>query len=128
MPRVVGVGGIFFKARDPARLRAWYARYLGFGSGDCGAVAFAWTEAQDERHPGITVWSPFPERTTYFDPSEKPFMINFRVDDLDGLLARLRSAGLDVDDHIERSEHGKFGWVMDPEGNRVELWEPADGL
>lgn len=120
MKRVTGIGGIFFKATDAAALREWYRAHLGIQSEDWGGAIFRWSEG------GTTVWSPFSAETTYFAPSQAPFMINYRVEDLHALLAALRSEGCDVDDKVEESEFGKFGWVMDPEGNRVELWEPPD--
>ncbi|GMV40587.1 MAG: glyoxalase [Myxococcales bacterium] len=118
MKRVTGIGGIFFKATDPAALREWYQVHLGIPLEEWGGAIFRWTEG------GTTVWSPFSAESTYFAPSQAPFMINYRVDDLHALLAVLRSEGCDVDDKVEESEFGKFGWVMDPEGNRIELWEP----
>ena len=120
MARVIGIGGIFFKARDPQALSAWYAQHLGLQVERFGGVKFA----EDSSRPGSTLWSPFKEDTTYFAPSSKPFMVNFRVDDLDALLASLRGAGVQVDTRVDESEYGKFGWIMDPEGNRVELWQP----
>ena len=120
MERVVGVGGIFFKAKDPAKLRAWYRENLGLpGEGD-GETMFA-----TEGDPGpFLIWSPFPTDTKYFEPSKSPFMINFRVKDLRAMLAQLRAAGATVDEKVQEESYGKFGWVMDPEGNRIELWEP----
>jgi predicted enzyme related to lactoylglutathione lyase len=123
MKRVTGIGDIFFKAKDPERLREWYRQHLGIESESWGGYAFRWQD--DPRlDDGTTVWSVFPADTKYFDPSDKPFMINFRVEDLDQLVAQLRAEGVEVDSKAEESEFGKFGWVMDPEGNRVELWEP----
>lgn len=122
MKRVTGIGGVFFKARDAESLRAWYARHLGIEIQEWGGTSFRWA---DDGHPeGATVWSIFPQSTKYLDPSPAPFMINYRVADLDALLALLRSEGCQVDDKVEVSEFGRFGWVMDPEGNRVELWQP----
>jgi len=120
MARVVGVGGIFFKARDPQALSAWYARHLGLNIEEFGGTMFH----DDSAQPGYLVWTPFKDDTKYFEPSSKPFMINFRVDDLDALLAALRGAGVQVDPRVDESEFGRFGWIMDPEGNRVELWQP----
>jgi predicted enzyme related to lactoylglutathione lyase len=122
MARVIGVGGIFFKARDPQTLSAWYARHLGLNVEEFGGAMFH----DDAARPGYLIWTPFKDDTTYFEPSIKPFMINFRVDDLDALLAALRGAGVQVDARVEESEYGRFGWIMDPEGNRVELWQPPD--
>jgi catechol 2,3-dioxygenase-like lactoylglutathione lyase family enzyme len=126
MNRVTGIGGIFFKSRDPATLQAWYQAHLGVPLSADGAVIFRWRDAERDQ-PGATVWSPFKHDTTYFAPSAAPFMINYRVDDLRAVLAALRSEGVTVDDKVEESEYGKFGWVMDPEGNRIELWEPPPG-
>jgi predicted enzyme related to lactoylglutathione lyase len=120
MERVVGVGGIFFKAKDPAKLKAWYREYLGLPTDAHGETTFA---TQGDPGPCL-VWSPFPADTTYFEPSKSAFMINFRVKDLHAMLAQLRAAGAAVDDKVQEASYGKFGWVMDPEGNRIELWEP----
>lgn len=126
MKRVIGLGGAFFKAEDPAALGAWYARHLGLELEENGSVSFPLRGEDDALRRGFVVWAPFASDTRYFEPSVKPFMINFRVHDLDALLAQLREEGVDVDDRTEEYEFGKFGWIMDPEGNRVELWEPAD--
>lgn len=122
MKRVTGIGGIFFKSRDPAALGAWYRRHLGLDFQDWGGVVFEWGGAT-----GQTTWSPFKADTDYFAPSSTPFMVNFRVDDLHALLAALREEGCEVVDEPQESEYGKFGWVMDPDGNKVELWEPPAG-
>jgi len=120
MERVLGIGGIFFKAKDPARLKAWYREHLGLPTGEHGQTLFS-----SEADPGGSlVWEPFAADTTYFEPSQAPFMINFRVKDLRAMLAQLRAAGAAVDEKVQEESYGKFGWVMDPEGNRVELWEP----
>jgi predicted enzyme related to lactoylglutathione lyase len=121
MTRVIGIGGIFIKARDPDALRAWYQKHLGLDVQDWGGTALV-ANAGD-----MTVWSVFPASSTYFDPSRAPFMVNYRVADLAAVLAALRAEGCTVDDKMESSEFGKFGWVMDPEGNRIELWEPPPG-
>ena len=126
MTRVTGIGGIFLKARDPDALLDWYRDRLGLEVQSWGGVAFRWHEPLPEPH-GVTVWSVFPSTSAYFDPSPAPFMVNYRVENLAEVLAALRSEGCTVDDRIEESEYGKFGWVMDPEGNRVELWEPPPG-
>ena len=124
MKRVTGIGGIFFKAQDPEKLKAWYQEHLRLErDSEAGGVAFKWREADQPETIGRTVWSPFPADTKYFAPSQASFMINYRVDDLHALLAQLRSEGCSVDAKVDESEFGKFGWVMDPEGNRVELWE-----
>src|SRR5436853_6855973 len=124
MERVTGIGGIFFKADDPKQLQAWYQDHLGILPDECGSVSFHWREAQDPERTGLTVWSLFPRDTAYFNPSSSPFMINYRVENLDRMLDQLRKAGANVEDRIEEYEYGRFGWVMDPEGNRIELWEP----
>lgn len=125
MPRVTGIGGVFFKAKDPKALKAWYRDRLGIEPDPDGYVSFPWREKEDPERTGYTVWEPFPQDTKYFDPSRAPFMVNYRVDDLAGLLAALRAAGVEVEDRIEELEYGKFAWIADPEGNRLELWEPA---
>jgi len=124
MKRVTGIGGIFIKARDPAALREWYRRHLGIEVEDWGGVVFRWSGPDNPSGTGATVWSIFPESSDYFAPSDARFMVNYRVDDLHAVLAALRSEGCAVDDKVEESEFGRFGWVMDPEGNRVELWQP----
>jgi predicted enzyme related to lactoylglutathione lyase len=124
---VLGIGGIFFKAQDAEKLAAWYREHLGLEVEEYGGVTFREGPNPIETLPArqaYTVWSPFPSDTDYFAPSTKPFMINFRVADLDALLAKLRAEGVTVDERAEKSEFGYFGWAMDPEGNRIELWEP----
>jgi predicted enzyme related to lactoylglutathione lyase len=115
--RVAGIGGVFLRARDPEALRAWYREQLGITIEDWGGFNF---EAQ---HGDVTVWSIFPADTEYW-PREQQVMVNYRVRDLDALLAELRAAGVEVDDKVEDHEYGRFGWAVDPEGNRFELWEP----
>jgi len=125
--RVVGIGGIFFKARDAGTLREWYRRHLGLDIKEWGGVTFRWHTPDVPPPDGATIWSIFAESSTYFAPSAARFMINYRVEDLDAVLAVLRAEGCDVDPKTESSEFGKFGWVMDPEGNRIELWQPPSG-
>lgn len=125
MQRVTGIGGIFFKSADPKRLGAWYREHLGLDVSDWGGVAFQW--GGPDSPPGMTLWSPFAADTAYMAPSTAPFMVNFRVADLEALLAALRAEGCEVLDKREDSEHGKFGWVIDPDGNKIELWEPPPG-
>ncbi|HEX5757101.1 MAG TPA: VOC family protein [Arenimonas sp.] len=127
MQRVTGIGGIFFKARDAEALRAWYRDHLGIGVQDWGGAVFPWVDAQGQPVAGNTVWSIFAADNDYFAPSTAPFMVNFRVADLHALLAALRAEGCNVVDKVEESEFGKFGWVFDPEGNKIELWEPPPG-
>lgn len=121
--RVTGIGGIFFKAKDPKSLARWYRLHLGLAIQDSVAL-FSWRGGRDGKTEGHTVWSIFPADTTYFGEGDAPFMINYRVKDLDGVLAALRAEGVEVPPKIEDSEYGRFAWVTDPEGNRIELWEP----
>jgi len=125
MKRVTGIGGIFFKSADPKALGAWYRDHLGLDVTDWGGVIFPW--GGPDSAPGITLWSPFAQDTDYMAPGTASFMINFRVADLDALLAALRAEGCNVVDKTDSSEQGKFGWVIDPEGNKVELWQPPEG-
>lgn len=127
MKRVTGIGGIFFKSRDPKALGAWYRQHLGIDVEEWGGCAFRWKTPDNPDGVGTTVWSPFPADTAYFAPSAAGFMVNYRVDDLRGLLAVLRAEGVSVDDKVEESAYGTFGWVMDPEGNKLELWQPPAG-
>lgn len=122
MKRVTGIGGIFFKAKDSKALGAWYRDHLGLDVTDWGGAIFNWGGPGSEK--GMTIWSAFASDTTYLDPGTASFMINFRVADLHTLLAALKREGCNVLDRTETSEQGKFGWVIDPEGNKVELWEP----
>src|SRR5689334_7573698 len=123
--KVTGLGGVFFKATDPKRMYRWYEQHLGLRAND-GGVFFRWREKESDT-PGTTVWAIFDRDTKYFDPSQAPFMFNYRVDDLDALLTRLRAEGVQVDEKREDSQHGRFAWITDPEGNRIELWEPPKG-
>ena len=127
MKRVTGIGGVFFKSKDPKALGEWYRTHLGMNVEEWGGVAFRWATPENEAGIGSTMWSPFKEDTKYFEPSKAAFMINYRVEDLHALLAQLRSEGCEVDAKVEESEYGKFGWVMDPEGNRLELLQPPAG-
>ncbi len=127
MERVSGIGGIFIRAGDPAALMDWYGTHLGIEPDfDSGAV-FRWRESAEPDHEGSTTWALFPEDSTYFGPTTARFMVNYRVHDLDAMLAQLRRMGVPVDDHVEQHEYGRFGWAFDLEGNRFELWEPAPG-
>lgn len=127
MKRVTGIGGIFFKAANPEKLGEWYAKHLDVPVEDWGGAAFKWRPMDEPNREASTNWSPFPSDTDYFAPSKKPFMINFRVEHLESVLEQLRAEGVTVDEKTEESEFGKFGWIMDPEGNRIELWEPPEG-
>jgi predicted enzyme related to lactoylglutathione lyase len=124
-PRVTGIGGIFFKAKDPAALKAWYSKNLGMRMGQSGSN-FEWHQGADSTQKGFTLWAPFRETTKYFLPSEKQFMINYRVEHLDQLLANLKLAGILPTDTVEKASYGSFIHLMDPEGNKIELWEPND--
>jgi predicted enzyme related to lactoylglutathione lyase len=125
MKRVIGIGGVFFKAKDPEKLRAWYQQHLGLEFDAYGSVTFSCPDEAEPRKRAQTVWSLFPSDTKYFDPSKTDFMINYRVDDLASLLEQLRDEGVEVDERTEEYEYGRFGWIMDPEGNRIELWETS---
>jgi predicted enzyme related to lactoylglutathione lyase len=127
MKRVTGIGGIFFKAKDPATLQAWYKRHLGLDVQEWGGAAFTWTDADGKPVGGTTIWSVMPQDGDQFSPSDASFMINYRVDDVRALVAALREEGCNVLDKIDDSEYGLFGWVIDPEGNKVELWQPPAG-
>ncbi|MCG6961776.1 MAG: VOC family protein [Acidobacteria bacterium] len=127
MKRVTGIGGIFFHAQDPAALRAWYRTHLGIDVQDWGGAAFVWADENGNPTKGMTVWSIGAAGGDQFAPSRSPFMINYRVDDLAALLQALRDEGCHVLEKTDDSEYGKFGWVIDPEGNKVELWQPPPG-
>lgn len=123
--KVTGIGGIFFKCKDPKAVRAWYEKNLGLSTNQYGAV-FEWYQGADNKKKGFSQWSPFKETTTYFAPSTKEFMINYRVHDLEALVKELKQNGVTVVDTIESFDYGKFVHIMDPEGNKLELWEPND--
>jgi predicted enzyme related to lactoylglutathione lyase len=125
--RVTGIGGIFFKAKDAPALRAWYKEHLGIDVQSWGGTAFTWSDADGKPIGGTTVWSISPEATKSFEPSGASFMVNYRVEDLHALIAALKAEGCNVLDKVDDSEFGKFGWVIDPEGNKVELWQPPAG-
>jgi predicted enzyme related to lactoylglutathione lyase len=128
MKRVVGIGGVFIKSENPEALKDWYRTHLGMDIQDWGGVVFKWSTPDNPNPDGATVWSVFEGSSQYFAPSKAQFMVNYRVEDLAAVLDALRSEGCDVDEKTEDSEYGKFGWVMDPDGNRVELWEPPVNL
>lgn len=127
MKRVTGIGGIFFHAKDPVALRAWYQRHLGIDVQAWGGAAFTWTDASGTPMPGTTIWSVGDADSQPFTPGTAPFMINYRVADLAALLEALRAEGCQVLEKTDDSEYGKFGWVIDPEGHKVELWQPPQG-
>ncbi len=124
MKRVTGIGGIFFKSDNPEKLYAWYEKHLGLKRNtQTQAVVFPWREAEGGQE-GQTVWSIFPKDTKYFEPSQSAFMLNYRVEDLDAVITALRAEGIQVLGR-EDFDYGRFAWILDPEGNRIELWEPA---
>jgi predicted enzyme related to lactoylglutathione lyase len=125
MKRVTGIGGIFFKCKDPDKMREWYQTHLGLNTNQYGAV-FEWRQANDSTKKGFSQWSPFSEKTKYFEPSTKEFMINYRVENLEAIVIELKKEGVTVTDTIETFEYGKFVHIMDIEGNKIELWEPND--
>ena len=126
MKRVTGIGGIFFKAKDPDKLRTWYQEHLGIKLEDFGGCIFKWRQHEQPEQVGTTVWSLFPNDTTYFGNNNISFMINYRVDNLDKVLEALQAEGIQVEGRMDQHPYGRFAWVTDPEGNRIELWEPAN--
>jgi predicted enzyme related to lactoylglutathione lyase len=125
--RVTGIGGIFFIAKDPEAMRNWYRKHLGIDVQDWGGTAFTWTDARGEAYKGTTAWSIGAADSDHLVPGTSTFMVNYRVENLAELLRELRAEGCNVLDKTDDSEYGKFGWLMDPEGNKVELWEPPAG-
>ena len=123
--RVTGLGGVFFKSANPNALKEWYGKHLHIESGDHGAL-FKWRQDEDPDKTGYTAWSVFPEDTSYFQPADRDFMFNYRVENLKELLQVLKEEGVQVVGEIEEYPYGKFGWIMDPDGNKIELWEPVD--
>ena len=126
MERVTGLGGVFLKAKDPKALAVWYQQHLGINFGTNVYFDFRWINPHHPTEPGHTAFSFFKEDTSYFKPSDKDFMINFRVRELKQLLSELKKEGVTIIGEVEEFEYGKFGWILDPEGNKIELWEPAD--
>ena len=125
MKKVTGIGGIFFKCKDPNKLREWYQKHLGLNAGQYGA-SFEWYEGPDSSRKGTTQWAPFAETTKYFEPSARDFMINYRVENLVELVEELKKEGVTVVDKIETHDYGKFVHIIDLEGNKIELWEPSE--
>jgi len=123
--KVTGIGGIFFKCKDPKKVREWYSKHLGLNVNEYGAV-FEWRQGDDSSKKGFTQWSPFSEKTTYFAPSTKDFMINYRVENLEKLVAQLRADSVTIADKMETYDYGKFVHILDAEGNKIELWEAND--
>lgn len=124
MKKVTGIGGVFFKSKDPQAANEWYKKHLGFDTTPYG-TSFEWLHADDATKKGLTQWNPFPQETTYFEPSGKEFMINYRVDNLEALVEELKKENVTIVDEIATYDYGKFVHIMDPEGNKIELWEPA---
>jgi predicted enzyme related to lactoylglutathione lyase len=125
MKKVTGIGGVFFKCDDPKAMNEWYAKNLGLPGSEYG-VTFEWRQADDTAKEGSTSWCTFPQDTSYFNPSAKPFMINYRVEDLVALVAELKMDNITIVDDIAEYDYGKFVHVLDPEGNIIELWEPKE--
>ena len=123
--RVTGIGGIFFKTKNPNQIKEWYNKHLGLNTDQYG-TCFEWRQADEGKDLGFSQWSPFSDTTEYFQPSGKDFMINYRVADLEWLVGKLKEEGITVLDEIERFDYGKFVHILDPEGNKIELWEPVD--
>jgi predicted enzyme related to lactoylglutathione lyase len=125
MKKVTGIGGIFFKCKDPKVMNEWYKNNLGLKTNEYGSV-FEWHQGADSTKKGFTQWSPFKETTKYFEPSKKDFMINYRVENIEALVEELKKNGVTIVDTIQAYDYGKFVHIMDPEGNNIELWEPND--
>ena len=125
MKKVTGIGGVFFKCKNPKKVNQWYKKHLGLNTDEYG-TSFEWRLAKDGTKKGFTQWSPFDESTDYFQPSQKEFMINYRVENLEALVEKLRNNGVTITDSIESYDYGKFVHILDVEGNKIELWEPND--
>jgi len=125
MKRVTGIGGVFFKCKEPEKIKAWYKKHLGLQTDSYG-TNFEWRQADDAEQKGFTQWSPFKEDTKYFEPAKRDFMINYRVENLEALVKQLEEEGVTILDDIESFEYGKFVHILDVEGNKIELWEPID--
>jgi predicted enzyme related to lactoylglutathione lyase len=125
MKKVTGIGGIFFKCKDPEQVRNWYQKNLGLNTNPYGAV-FEWHQGADSTKKGFTQWSPFKDNTKYFEPSAREFMINYRVENIEALVDELKQNGVTILDSIEAYDYGKFVHILDVEGNKIELWEPND--
>lgn len=127
MKKVTGIGGIFFKTENPEKMKDWYGKNLGLVTNEYGSV-FEFRKSDAPKEKGYSVWSPFKKDTDYFQPSGKEFMINYRVENIEKLVDELRSSGVTICDEIESFEYGKFVHILDPENNKIELWEPVDNV
>ena len=125
MKRVTGIGGVFFKCKDPDAVKAWYKKHLGFDTDQWG-TSFEWRQGANADKKGFTQWSPFSDKTTYFEPSKKEFMINYRVENIEALVSELKKEGVTVTDDIQTFDYGKFVHILDLEGNKIELWQAND--
>lgn len=125
--KAIGIGGIFFKCEDPEKMKAWYGENLGFVTNEYGSL-FEFRNADEPRRKNYLVWSPFSNKTKYFQPSNSAFMINYRVENIEKLVAELKKSGVEIVDSIATYDYGKFVHIMDPEGNKIELWEPVDSV
>ncbi|MFN8250755.1 MAG: VOC family protein [Ferruginibacter sp.] len=125
MKKITGIGGVFFKCKDPQKVTEWYHQHLGLQTNPYGAT-FEWYEGDNSTKKAQTQWTPFPETTKYFEPSGKDFMINYRVENLEALVEALKKEGVTIVDKIETYDYGKFVHILDPEGNKIQLWEPTD--
>ncbi len=125
MKKVTGIGGIFFKCKDPKAINQWYKTHLGFDTTPYG-TSFKWKQEDNPTQEGLTQWAPFAADTKYFEPSAKDFMINYRVENLEDLVVALKDENVTIVDQIETYDYGKFIHILDPEGNKIELWEPID--
>lgn len=127
MKRVTGLGGVFFKTSDPKKIKEWYGKHLGLPVDEYGA-SFKWIDPENKgaKEPALTAWSPFKDDTSYFNPSQKQFMFNYRVENLVELLKVLKEEGVEIVGEMQEFSYGKFGWIMDPDGNKIELWEPME--
>ena len=128
MAKVTGIGGVFFKCRDVEQSKAWYRDLLGMPMSDDYGAAYPFRDDEDPERRGYSVFGSFNARSRYFEPSDRGFMVNLRVDDLDGMLAKLRAAGAEIVGTVEEYDYGRFAWVLDPDGVKVELWEPGETL
>ena len=125
MKRVTGLGGVFFKCEDPKAQQEWYGKHLGIEA-EGGYTMFVWRQKDDPEQVGTTTWSTFKNDTDYFEPSKKDYMFNYRVENLPELLKTLKEEGVEIVGEMQEFSYGKFAWIMDPEGNKIELWEPVD--